>query len=154
MQGILHVSEASNLAVHALAYLAGQAPGTAAAATLIASRLGVSESHLGKVLQRLVKLGFLTSVRGARGGFSLARDPATVSLLEVLEAVDGPLLEGGCLLGTPVCPAGRCRLRGLLDRVTRTAREELGALRLRDFASEVQATALSPGRRPGAGAAG
>lgn len=101
-------SEAANLAVHSCALLAAGREDGPLPAHGIASSLGVSESHLRKVLQELVKKGILRSGRGASGGFDLAEDPASLSLRRILEAVDSMPGSGSCLLGRPVCPAGRC----------------------------------------------
>ena len=136
-QGILRVSEAANLAVHALAYLAGSA-GEPASATQIAHSLGISEAHLSKVLQRLVKAGYLRSVRGAKGGFQLSRQPDEVTVLDLLVAVDGPLPERGCLLGTPICPAGGCRLSGLLCEISDWVHRSLGRLTLAEVVRSAQ----------------
>jgi Rrf2 family protein len=54
-------------------------------------RQGLPERFLQKTLKPLVGAGVLRSARGARGGYALARDPKDVTLLEVIEAVDGPL---------------------------------------------------------------
>jgi hypothetical protein len=56
-------------------------------ARYLANRFEISEAHLAKVLQRLVKAELLRSVRGPRGGFILTRAPESVTLLEVFEAV-------------------------------------------------------------------
>ena len=133
MKSIVNISEAGNLAIHALAYMAGLGPDTPASATRIAADLGVSESHLAKVLQKLARSDFIKSTRGAGGGFYFDRDAGDITLLDVLLAVDGPLPGGGCLLGTPVCPAGTCKLRGLTKKVADLVTEELRNITLGDI---------------------
>jgi Rrf2 family protein len=52
---------------------------------------------LSKILQQLTRTGLIKSHRGAAGGYSLEKDPAQVSLLEVVEAIEGPILLNLCL---------------------------------------------------------
>jgi Rrf2 family protein len=99
----------------------------------IAEALGVSPSHLGKVMQRLVRAGILDSVRGASGGFTLAADPSSLTLLSILESVDGPVCGNGCLLGKPVCRGGRCALSALSEKVSGIVKDGLGKLNLEEF---------------------
>ncbi len=106
-------SEAGNLAVHSCAVLAALEEERPVSARELAEGLGVSESHLRKVLQTLVRKGILESGRGAAGGFGLAKSASSVSLAGILEAVGSMPSPGGCLLGMPVCPAGSCVFKEL-----------------------------------------
>jgi Rrf2 family protein len=58
----------------------------------IAESCGIPASHLMKVLQQLVRARILESERGPNGGFSLRRDPGSITLLEIIEAIDGPIM--------------------------------------------------------------
>lgn len=80
----------------------------------IAEAVGVSTTYLSKVLQILVRAGFLKSVTGPRGGFALARDAKTVSLLEIMEATDVPIMiRDRCMLGLSDCSdANPCPFHG------------------------------------------
>jgi Rrf2 family protein len=91
----------------------------------IATALYVSENHLSKVLQRLVKAGLLNSSRGPTGGFTLARDAQEMTLLEVYEAVDGPMVQARCLFNRSICDGRSCVLGGLIETVNREVREHL-----------------------------
>ncbi len=133
MRSILNISEASNLAIHALAYLATLDQGQPVSASQIAKDLHVSESHLAKVLQRLCRTDLLRSTRGKRGGFFFEQHPGEITLLEIFEAVDGPLEEQGCLLGQSVCGLSQCRLQSLANRVAKMVADELGQIRLKDL---------------------
>jgi Rrf2 family protein len=133
MHSILQISEAANLAVHALAYLVSRPEGQRHSASALAQALGVSESHLGKVLQRLARLGWLDSIRGARGGFASRPGAGERSLLEVVEAIDGGLAESGCLLGTPICGQARCALIQVREQLASVLRAQLSALRVHDL---------------------
>jgi Rrf2 family protein len=133
MAGILRFSEAANLALHACAVLASMDQTEPVSHDRIASALGVSPSHLGKVMQKLVRAGILESVRGALGGFSLSADPSSLTLLQILESVDGPVAGSGCLLGKKVCSGGRCPLSTLSDKVSGIVTDGLGKLTLEAF---------------------
>jgi Rrf2 family protein len=131
VSNVLRISEAASLALHTMAYLAADPDGTHATRE-IACDLKVSEAHLAKVLQRLGRAGLVRSQRGPGGGFTLARRPEEITLLEVYEVTEGPLTTPDCLLGQPVCN-GACILGGLLDAVGRQVRDYLSQTRLSDL---------------------
>lgn len=136
MKNIVNLSEAANLAIHALAYMAAVEPKMPLPAARIAAEINVSESHLAKVLQNLARQNFIASTRGAKGGFYLERKPEEITLMDIVVAVDGPFPKNGCLLGKPICPGGECRFRNLMKRVMETVEQELQGLTLSDFKAE------------------
>jgi Rrf2 family protein len=69
----------------------------------LARKLDVSQSYLGKVLQRLVQARYLRSLTGPNGGFALARDPSKISMLDLIHAVDGKKPLEHCVLGLAAC---------------------------------------------------
>lgn len=141
----LRFTEAANLAVHACAVIQAGEPGGRFTHREIADRLGVSESHLGKVLQKLVHRGILASERGAAGGFTLAADPEKLSLLEIIRCAEGKDDRPGCLLGRPVCERGVCVLSDLSRKVDSLVEDRLGSMTLEEFAGKQ----LSKRRRRG-----
>ena len=94
---------------------------------LIDARLFVETE---KVLQRLGKQGFVSSLRGPKGGFRLACDADDVSLLDVYEAIEGPLQFSNCLFEQPVCGDGKCIMGDLLKSVDRQVAEYLRTTKL------------------------
>lgn len=73
---------------------------------------------LSKVLQKLGKSGFLASVQGTNGGYRLARDPKRMSVLEVIRAVDGPVILTACFTGNNHCDqSGSCTVKEPLRKV-------------------------------------
>jgi Rrf2 family protein len=121
MDRIVNVSDRSNAAIHALALAAGGR----LTASACAARLGISSAYLAKILQVLVRGGFLNSTRGAAGGFELARDPAAISCLEVLEEFDGELPVRECLFREAICSKGACALKVACDKAARILRSAL-----------------------------
>ena len=90
MSSAFRFSEAGSLALHAMAFL-GADHEKALTVREIARGLSVSENHLAKVMQRLAREGLVESVRGPKGGFKVRGSPDEISLLDVYEAIDGPL---------------------------------------------------------------
>jgi len=107
VNGILHLSDASLIAVHALAGLASE-PDRRVLGKDLASAMGASENHLAKVMQRLVRAEIVVSVKGPHGGFSLAREPGSISFRDAIEAVDGPLTGDFCPFSPEHCDPSAC----------------------------------------------
>lgn len=128
----MRISEGVNLAIHGMAFLASR-PDAPQAAAEMAERMGVSRHHLGKVLQRLARVRLVSSRRGPRGGFVLSRPPKEIRLIEIVEAIDGQLDRGGCLLGTPICEAGHCALAELTGELTARVRAFFAKTTLADL---------------------
>ena len=63
----------------------------------------IPERFLAKIFQRLSKAGFLRSVRGSKGGFTLRRAAAEITMKDVIEALEGPIAINRCLLRKGVC---------------------------------------------------
>ncbi len=132
MSHLMKVSEAASLALHSMAYLAGNQDRKVSARTM-AERLGVSEAHLSKVLQRLAQAGLVKSSRGPKGGFTLKIPASEITLLDIFETIEGRLEATECLLGVPICDGQNCILGGLLKKVDNQAKEYLGRTRLNEF---------------------
>jgi Rrf2 family protein len=130
MSGVLKISEAAVLAFHALIYMAVHENRFVTNAE-IASVLHASEAHLSKVLQRLVKAGFVKSVRGPMGGFALRKDSDAITLLDIYELFEGSLRHDVCLMEEPVC-GNNCVFGDLLTKVNDLVREYMTNTRLKD----------------------
>jgi Rrf2 family iron-sulfur cluster assembly transcriptional regulator len=97
------LTKGTDYGLRGIMYLARQPIGKIALVTEIARAEGVPESYLAKIFQDLARGGVLVSHRGAKGGFSLVRPLKEVSLLEVIEAIEGPIALQPCLDGRQVC---------------------------------------------------
>ena len=97
MSEVVIISEAVTLALHGMGLLR---KGDRMSAKNMAASLDVSEAHLAKVFQRLVRVGLVRSTRGPSGGFDLVKDPADISLLDIFVAIEGGVPVGRhCILG-------------------------------------------------------
>jgi Rrf2 family protein len=118
MSRIINLSESTLIAFHSLILMA-QTSSIQLSTKLISQKIGASENTISKVLQRLVKDGFITSNRGPAGGFSLARTPQSVSLLDIYQAIEGRLQTGGCPFNNPHCTFGECIFEDSLSEISR-----------------------------------
>jgi Rrf2 family protein len=87
----MKLTRASSYALHAVAYMAAQKSDRPVASHKIAAERKIPERFLLKVLKPLVSARVLQSIKGPNGGYKLQKAPADISVLEVLEAVDGPI---------------------------------------------------------------
>jgi Rrf2 family protein len=95
-------------------YLARQGDSHRAATSQIAEEQRIPPSFLAKIISQLSIAGLIHTSRGARGGVSLARTPAEISVLEVVEAIDGPIALNECTFSLSSCTfSENCVLRDL-----------------------------------------
>lgn len=134
MTNLLRISEAASLALHTMVLLSAD-PDQLISARGAASTLNVSEAHLSKVMQRLSKAGLVKSHRGPGGGFKLGKPAGKITLLDIYEAIEGPLVPLHCLLGLETCVNERCFMNGLLESVNSKVRNHLAKTKLDIFAS-------------------
>src|ERR1022692_174728 len=99
----MEITRASDYAVRVMIHLAGLPPGSTVQKSVMSEASAVKEHFLSKVLQRLVRSGLVRSQRGSGGGFGLAVSAACVSLLDVVQAMEGPVRLNQCLLEGPSC---------------------------------------------------
>lgn len=102
----MQITRQADYAVRAVLYLARLGPEQRAATSQIAQEQQIPPSFLAKIVSQLSVAGLLQTSRGARGGVSLARSPEQISLLEVVEAIDGPILLNECVSGNGACSFG------------------------------------------------
>src|SRR3981081_4107143 len=105
----MRLTSFTDFALRALMRLAGE-PARSFATTEIAAEFNISRNHLAKVVRDLADGGFVTTQRGVGGGFSLARPPQSITLGEVVRALEGEALvecfrdDGRRCVLTPRCP--------------------------------------------------
>jgi Rrf2 family protein len=99
----MQLTRAADYAVRVMIHLALLPAGARLPLGELANAVAVPESFLSKVLQTLTRAGFLVSRRGADGGFELAPGKSEVSMLDVVQAIDGPIQLNVCLRGEESC---------------------------------------------------
>jgi len=96
------ITREADYAVRCVLYLSRK-PGKVSSVKEITEPMQIPQSFLAKILQRLVKAGIVQSVRGAGGGFRLARKPEDITLYEVIKATSGPLFINACVVDERAC---------------------------------------------------
>lgn len=105
----------------------------------IADRQQISEHYLEQLVASLRKAGFVRSIRGAQGGYVLAKQPADIRVSDIVRAMDGPLVAVDCLLGdpnekNPYCSkACDCLRREIWQKMSDGVRQALDAITLEEF---------------------
>jgi Rrf2 family protein len=99
----MQITRQADYAVRAMVYLAQLSPDTRASTGMIAKEKSIPPSFLAKIVSQLSVAGLLQTSRGARGGVSLAKPAETISLLDVIEAIDGPILLNDCVGDSSTC---------------------------------------------------
>ena len=102
----------------------------------IVRNTGAPPAFLNKLIQRLVRAGFVSSRPGVRGGCVLAVPADCVSVLQVIESIDGPLRISECVLDATACPrCSSCKLRRLLSELRDETVRVLSAATVADLAN-------------------
>ena len=130
----MKLSSAITYALRAVVHLATANPDHAAASHSIAAAEGIPERYLLKILRPLVAARVLLSLKGPQGGYRLARPADKITFLDVLEAMDGPLLglvpeAGG---GDKVDE----QLRKVCDRTAEVVRQRLRKVTVQELAGK------------------
>ncbi len=97
------ITSATEYAIRAVLFMASQPRGEIVLKKDICREQGITPAFLTKILQPLIKLGIVGSHRGVGGGFFLMKDPADVTLLDVIRAEEGPLHLNLCLADESHC---------------------------------------------------
>ena len=114
---MLRLSKKAEYALMALKDLASRSEAGTASAREIAGRYGIPVELMAKVLQRLVRCGLLISHHGTRGGYHLSRPATQMSVADVIEAIDGPVMVTACTDADDCEQFATCNIRDPLWRI-------------------------------------
>ena len=125
----LEITRKSDLATRALLHLAGTGERTKAPA--LAEAVGTTPGFLSQAMTPLVAAGWVRSEPGPTGGYSIAVPPADISVLDIIEAVEGPTDTGRCVLEDRPCGTQRpCALHRPWSSARAQLLDELGSTAL------------------------
>jgi Rrf2 family protein len=116
MSKVVTITEAASIALHGMILIArSESPVNV---LQIAELTGASRHHVAKIMQRLAKDNFLSSYRGPSGGFILKKDPETITLLEIYQAIEGEIEINPCPLDKQICPFDKCIMNNVTNQMT------------------------------------
>jgi Rrf2 family protein len=129
----MQVTSGADYGLRGLLYLAKQPPGRLVVAAEIAEAEKMPEYFFSKIFQNLAKAGLVNSVRGSSGGFSLARPSEEITVLQAIEAIEGPMNVGRCVGAPEVCDkSGKCPFHQYLKEGKDSLVSALGKYTLAD----------------------
>lgn len=131
----MQFTRASDYAVRVVSYLAN-ANGSISRSQSIAGSTQIPESFLAKILGQLSRAGIVRSHRGARGGFSLAVDANAITLLDVVEAMEGPLHLNLCDMPEPCIYKERCPIQFAWEEAESNLRNSLRSHKILELAAQ------------------
>ena len=85
----------------------------------LAQKLGTSRHLVGKILQNLVRDGYLTSTRGPAGGFSINMDPSEILIYDVYKSIEGEIDFQTCMHENQICPGHMCIRDNIINKMLR-----------------------------------
>ena len=100
----MELTRKAEYAVRGMLYLGKHQEGQLAMLGDIADAMDAPRTFLAKIFQDLAKKGLVKSSKGIRGGFVLARPPEKITLCEIVEAIEGPIMPNKCLIGEGFAP--------------------------------------------------
>ncbi len=136
---MLRLSKKADYALMAMKHLAQVQTGMSTSAREIAKSYDIPIELMAKVLQKLVKKGLLVSTQGTRGGYLLKEKPASISVADVIQAIDGPLTVTACSTENNDCDQySKCNIRDPLWQIRIRILDALGMVSLAEIATETR----------------
>lgn len=142
---MLRVTKLTDYATLVLTVLAAR-PGDVLSAPDLAEHAGLEPPTVAKVLKPLAQAGLVEGFRGANGGYRLARDPAAISLVEIVEAMEGPLGMTECSLHDGQCGIEQsCGVRANWRRINDVVADALRGVSLAEMLQPAPAAPVRKG---------
>jgi Rrf2 family protein len=133
------LSKKADYGLIAMKHLANHRDQHACSANEIAEEYGISATLMAKVLQKLAKNTLVAAKHGSTGGYQLAKEPGRISALEVITAIDGPVLITSCVTSHGTCDAtDRCSVKEPLRRVNESIMEVLQTVTVAQLSEDTQ----------------
>ena len=144
---MLRLSKKADYALMAMKHLAQHGGASSTSAREIAEQYDIPIELMAKVLQRLVRIGLLASTQGTRGGYTLGRPPAAISVADVIEAIDGPFSVTACSTENNDCEQfSKCSIRDPLWQIRERIAAALGTVTIAEIASETVSSPVAVSR--------
>lgn len=135
---MLRITKQSDYGIVLMTLFAGAEPGRVHSTRDLAAGAHLPLPTVSKILKALARAGLLQSHRGVKGGYRLARDPARISVEEIIRALEGPIALTECIDGQNECEIeGTCPVRTNWQRINGAVVDALAAIPLSEMAAQV-----------------
>jgi Rrf2 family protein len=132
---MMELTRKGEYAIRGIVYLAAQPEEKVCLLSDIAAAVDVPPTFLAKIFQQFSKIGLVKSYRGTGGGFVLGRASDKITMLEVVEAVEGPIIPNRCVISSGECPRDVfCKVHPVWKRIQTQVRDVLERVTLKDLA--------------------
>ena len=129
----MKLSTKGKYGLYAMFYLA-QHEGSGPQPLKAVAEIGVPEDYLEQLLGNLRRAGLVTTVRGAQGGYQLAKTPEAITVGDIIDATEGPLSISECISDEGCCHrSGECRTRRVWEYLSNSINGLLQSISLRDM---------------------
>jgi Rrf2 family transcriptional regulator, iron-sulfur cluster assembly transcription factor len=133
---MMELTRKGEYAIRGIVYLATRPGDQVCLLSDIAAAVDVPPTFLAKIFQQFSKIGLVKSYRGTGGGFILGRTADKITLLEVVEAVEGPITPNRCVIKKGDCPRdATCNVHPVWVDVQSQVRDILGRVTLKELAA-------------------
>ena len=133
----MELTRKGEYAIRGIVFLAKQPAGKVILVSDVAEATGVSQTFLAKIFQSFAKLGLVNSFRGTGGGFLLGRPASKITLRQVVEAVEGPIIPNRCLTEEGICSReSQCMVHPVWKKIQGEVAAILDGVTLEDLAKE------------------
>ena len=134
---MLRLSKKADYALMAMKHLAMRSDAASASAREIAEQYDIPIELMAKVLQRLVRSGLLISTQGTRGGYTLRKPAASISVSDVIQAIDGPFSVTACSTENSGCDQySKCSVRDPLWQIRERIAAALATVSVAELAAD------------------
>ncbi|NMB61662.1 MAG: Rrf2 family transcriptional regulator [Chloroflexi bacterium] len=138
----MQITRQADYAMRTIIFLSRLNPDEKAPTSIIAEKQHIPSSFLAKIISQLSVAGLIHTSRGAHGGVSLARSPQDISVLEVIEAIDGPVMLNECTYNPGICIfTENCPMHSMWCEMRNDLLDKLQAITFEQF-SNGRATVL------------
>lgn len=136
---MMELTRKGDYAIRGIVYLAGQPLDKVSLLSDIAAAVDVPQTFLAKIFQQFSKSGLVRSFRGTGGGFLLSREPENITLLEVVEAVEGPINLNRCMTAPGGCHRDSyCKVHPVWKTIQERIRDMLAGVTLKELADSLE----------------
>lgn len=134
---MMELTRKGEYAIRGIVYLASKPADQICLLSEIAAAVDVPQTFLAKIFQQFSKVGLVKSYRGTGGGFVLGRPAEAITLLEVVEAVEGTIIPNRCVINAGECSRDHiCPVHPIWKKVQLQVRDVLSAVTMQELAGK------------------